>query len=149
MRTLDAVDIAIGSDDHTTLVAAVKATDRAGALMGEGPFAVFAPRNDAFGKPPAGTVEHLVKPGAKGALTYVLTYHAVAGDLDAVAAMAAISAGGGRAVLTTLNRSELTGSVEGGSVVLTGHNGGRSTVTATDLEGSNGVIHVIDPVLMP
>ena len=94
-------------------------------------------------------MEHLVKPGANGALTNVLTYHAVAGDLDAAAAMAAISAGGGRAVLTTLNGSELTGSVEGGSVVLTGHNGGRSTMTATDLEGSNSVIHVIDPVLMP
>jgi len=147
--TNDVVDIAIGSDDHTTLVAAVKAADLVGALKGEGPFTVFAPSNGAFGKLPAGTVEQLVKPESKNALTSVLTYHVVAGNLDAAAVVAAISAGGGKAVLTTLNGAELTGAMEGGSVVLTDNKGGKSIVTATDLKGSNGVVHVIDTVLMP
>jgi uncharacterized surface protein with fasciclin (FAS1) repeats len=147
--TNDVVDIAIGSDDHTTLVAAVKAADLVGALKGEGPFTVFAPSNGAFGKLPAGTVEQLVKPESKNALTSVLTYHVVAGNLDAAAVVAAISAGGGKAVLTTLNGAELTGAMEGGSVVLTDSKGGKSIVTATDLKGSNGVVHVIDTVLMP
>jgi uncharacterized surface protein with fasciclin (FAS1) repeats len=147
--TNDVVDIAIGSDDHTTLVAAVKAADLVGALKGEGPFTVFAPSNGAFGKLPAGTVEQLVKPESKDALTSVLTYHVVAGNLDAAAVVAAISAGGGKAVLTTLNGAELTGALEGGSVVLTDSKGGKSIVTATDLKGSNGVVHVIDSVLMP
>jgi len=147
--TNDVVDIAIGSDDHTTLVAAVKAADLVGALKGEGPFTVFAPSNGAFGKLPAGTVEQLVKPESKNALTSVLTYHVVAGNLDAAAVVAAISAGGGKAVLTTLNGAELTGAMEGGSVVLTDNKGGKSIVTATDLKGSNGVVHVIDSVLMP
>jgi len=145
----DVVDIAIGSDDHTTLVAAVKAADLVGALKGEGPFTVFAPSNGAFGKLPAGTVEQLVKPESKDALTSVLTYHVVAGNLDAAAVVAAISAGGGKAVLTTLNGAELTGAIEGGNVVLTDSKGGKSVVTATDLKGSNGVVHVIDSVLMP
>lgn len=148
-QTKDVVDIAIGSDDHTTLVAAVKAADLVGALKGEGPFTVFAPNNGAFGKLPAGTVEQLVKPESKDALTSVLTYHVVAGHLDAAAVIAAISAGGGKAVLTTLNGAELTGAMEGGSVVLTDNKGGKSTVTAADLKGTNGVVHVIDTVLMP
>ena len=147
--TNDVVDIAIGSDDHTTLVAAVKAADLVGALKGEGPFTVFAPSNGAFGKLPAGTVDQLVKPESKDALTSVLTYHVVAGNLDAAAVVAAISAGGGKAVLTTLNGAELTGAMEGGHVVLTDSKGGKSIVTATDLKGSNGVVHVIDSVLMP
>lgn len=147
--TNDVVDIAIGSDDHTTLVAAVKAADLVGALKGDGPFTVFAPSNMAFGKLPAGTVEELVKPESKGALTSVLTYHVVSGNLDAAAVIAAITAGGGKAVLTTLNGAKLTGSMEGGSVVLTDNKGGKSTVTAADLKGSNGVVHVIDSVLMP
>lgn len=145
----DVVDIAIGSDDHTTLVTAVKAADLVGALKGEGPFTVFAPSNGAFGKLPAGTLEQLVKPESKDALTSVLTYHVVAGNLDAAAVVAAISAGGGKAVLTTLNGAELTGAMEGGNVVLTDSKGGKSVVTATDLKGSNGVVHVIDSVLMP
>jgi len=148
-QTKDVVDIALGSDDHTTLVAAVKAAELVGALKGEGPFTVFAPGYGAFSKLPAGMVEQLVKPESKAVLTSVLTYHVVAGNLDAAAVMAAISAGGGKAVLTTLNGAELTGSVEGGSVVLTDSKGGKSTVTATDLKGSNGVVHVIDSVLMP
>jgi uncharacterized surface protein with fasciclin (FAS1) repeats len=147
--TNDVVDIAIGSDDHTTLVAAVKAADLVGALKGDGPFTVFAPSNGAFGKLPTGTVEKLVKPESKDVLTSVLTYHVVAGNLDAAAVVAAITAGGGKAVLTTLNGAELTGSMEGGSVVLTDSKGGKSTVTAADLKGSNGVVHVIDSVLMP
>ena len=147
--TNDVVDIAIGSDDHTTLVAAVKAADLVGALKGDGPFTVFAPSNMAFGKLPAGTVEELVKPESKGALTSVLTYHVVSGNLDAAAVIAAITAGGGKAVLTTLNGAKLTGSMESGSVVLTDNKGGKSTVTAADLKGSNGVVHVIDSVLMP
>ena len=147
--TNDVVDIAIGSDDHTTLVTAVKAADLVGALKGEGPFTVFAPSNGAFGKLPAGTVEQLVKPESKKDLTNVLTYHVVSGNLDAAAVIAAINAGGGKAVLTTLNGAKLTGSMEGGSVVLTDNKGGKSTVTAADLKGSNGVVHVIDSVLMP
>ncbi len=143
------VDIAAGSKAHTTLVAAVKAAGLVEALSGKGPLTVFAPVNDAFGKLPAGTVETLLKPESKGKLTAVLTYHVVAGNLDAKAVLAAIEAGKGKAVLTTLQGGQLTATVENGKVVLTDANGGKSTVVATDLKASNGVIHVIDTVVLP
>ncbi len=145
----DVVDIAIGSKDHTTLVAAVKAADLVSTLKGKGPFTVFAPTNAAFEKLPEGTVEGLLKPESKATLAAILTYHVVAGNMDAVSVAAAIKAGKGNAVLTTVNGAQLTATMEGSSVILTDSKGGRSTVTATDLKGTNGVVHVIDTVLMP
>jgi len=145
----DVVDIAIGSKDHTTLVAAVKATDLVATLKSEGPFTVFAPTNAAFEKLPEGTVEGLLKPESQEALSGILTYHVVAGDLDAKAVVAAIRAGKGKVVLTTVNGAQLTATLKGDKVILTDTKGGSAVVTATDLKGSNGVIHVIDTVLMP
>lgn len=143
------VDIAVGSPDHTTLVTAVQAAGLAGTLSGDGPFTVFAPTNDAFAKLPAGTVESLVQPANRETLTAVLTYHVVAGELKAADVLAAIEAGGGSAVLTTVQGAELTASLSGDSVILTDAAGGTATVTATDLDASNGVVHVIDTVVMP
>lgn len=145
----DIVDVAAGSPAHTTLVAAVKAAGLVETLKGKGPFTVFAPTNDAFGKLPAGTVETLLKPEAKGALTGILTYHVVAGKLDAKAVGEAIKAGGGKAVLTTVAGGKLTASVENGKVKITDAKGNSAFVTAADLNASNGVIHVIDSVLLP
>ncbi len=145
----DVVDIAISSKDHTTLVAAVKAADLVGTLKGAGPFTVFAPTNAAFDKLPAGTVESLLKPESKAALAGILTYHVVAGNLDAAAVVAAIKKGKGKAVVTTVNGASLTASLEGDKVILTDAKGGKSTVVATDLKGSNGVVHVIDTVVLP
>ena len=145
----DVVDIAISSKDHTTLVAAVKAADLVGTLKGTGPFTVFAPTNAAFDKLPKGTVDGLLKPESKKALSGILTYHVVAGNLDAAAVVAAIKKGNGKAEVTTVNGAKLTASLKGDKVILTDAKGGISTVTATDLKGSNGVIHVIDTVLMP
>ncbi len=148
-QTTDIVDVAAGSKDHTTLVAAVKAADLVSTLKSTGPFTVFAPTNAAFGKLPAGTVETLLKAENKTQLTGVLTYHVVSGTINANAVMAAIKKGKGKAVLTTVAGGKLTAAVEDGKVVLTDENGGKSTVIATDLAASNGVIHVIDSVLLP
>ncbi len=145
----DVVDIAISSKDHTTLVAAVKAADLVSTLKGKGPFTVFAPTNAAFDKLPAGTVESLLKPESKAALAGILTYHVVAGNLDAAAVVAAIKKGKGKAVVTTVNGASLTASLEGDKVILTDAKGGKSTVVATDLKASNGVVHVIDTVVLP
>ena len=145
----DIVDIASGSKDHTTLIAAVKAADLVATLKGKGPFTVFAPTNAAFAKLPAGTVENLLKPENKATLVSILTYHVVSGNLDAAAVMAAIKAGKGTAVLTTVQGGKLTGSLDKGKVKLTDEKGNSVFVTATDLKGSNGVIHVIDGVVMP
>jgi uncharacterized surface protein with fasciclin (FAS1) repeats len=145
----DVVDVAIGSKDHTTLVAAVKAAGLVETLKGKGPFTVFAPTNDAFAKLPAGTVESLLKPENKATLTTVLTYHVVSGNLDAKAVIAAITKGGGKVELTTVSGGKLTAAVENGKVVITDENGGKSTVTATDLKGTNGVVHVVDGVVLP
>jgi uncharacterized surface protein with fasciclin (FAS1) repeats len=145
----DIVDIAAGSADHTTLVAAVKAADLVETLKSKGPFTVFAPTNDAFAKLPAGTVESLLLPENKSKLSGILTYHVVAGNLDATAVLAAIKKGKGKVVLTTVNGAKLTASLEKGKVTLTDENGGKSTVTATDLKGTNGIIHVIDTVVLP
>jgi len=145
----DIVGVAAGSADHTTLVAAVKAADLVATLQSKGPFTVFAPTNSAFAKLPAGTVDNLLKPENKATLASILTYHVVAGKLDAVAVMAAIKAGNGKAVLTTVNGGKLTASLKGASVILTDEKGGVATVVATDLKASNGVVHVIDTVVMP
>jgi uncharacterized surface protein with fasciclin (FAS1) repeats len=145
----DVVDIAISSKDHTTLVAAVQAADLVATLKGKGPFTVFAPTNAAFGKLPNGTVESLLKPESKATLAGILTYHVVAGNIDAAAVLAAIEKGKGKAVLTTVNGEKLTASLDGKNVVLTDAKGGKTTVTAVDLKGSNGVVHVIDAVLLP
>jgi uncharacterized surface protein with fasciclin (FAS1) repeats len=145
----DVVDIAIGSADHTTLVAAVKAADLVTTLKGKGPFTVFAPTNAAFGKLPAGTVESLLKPENKAQLTKILTYHVVSGNLDAAAVVAAIKSGNGKAVLTTVSGGKLTGSMENGKVKLTDETGKSAFVTTADLKGTNGVVHVIDGVVLP
>lgn len=143
------VDIAVGSPDHTTLVAAVKAADLVGTLSGNGPFTVFAPVNSAFDKLPAGTVPTLLKAENKGMLTKVLTYHVVAGNLDSKAVVKAIKAGNGKAELTTVSGGKLWAMMEGKNVGLMDEKGGKATVTAVDLKGSNGVIHVIDSVVLP
>jgi uncharacterized surface protein with fasciclin (FAS1) repeats len=143
------VDGAVGSPAHTTLVAAVKAAGLVETLSGTGPFTVFAPTNDAFAKLPAGTVETLLKPENKATLTSILTYHVVAGKLTAADVVAAIKAGGGKAELTTVQGGKLVGTMMGNTVMLTDAKGGMSHVTVADLEQSNGVIHVIDTVVMP
>ena len=145
----DIVDVAAGSANHTTLVAAVKAAELVETLKGTGPFTVFAPTNDAFAKLPKGTVESLLLPENKAKLSAILTYHVVAGNLTAADVLAAIKKGKGKVVLTTVNGAKLTAKLVKGKVTITDANGGKSTVTATDLKGSNGVIHVVDSVLLP
>lgn len=149
MPATDIVDGAMASEDHTTLVAAVKAADLVETLKGDGPFTVFAPTNAAFAKLPEGTVDTLLKPENKDQLRGVLTYHVVAGNLDSKAVAKAIEDGGGKATLKTVQGEEITASLDGNSVVITDAKGGKSTVTAVDLKQKNGVIHVIDAVLMP
>ena len=148
-KKTDIVDVAAGSKDHSTLVAAVKAAGLVETLKGAGPFTVFAPTNEAFAKLPAGTVATLLKSENKAKLGGILTYHVVAGNLNAAAVLAAIKSGNGAVTLTTVAGGKLTAALENGKVVLTDENGGKSTVTATDLKASNGVIHVIDTVLLP
>lgn len=143
------VDIAVGSKDHSTLVAAVKAAGLVETLQSAGPFTVFAPVNAAFGKLPAGTVETLLKPENKSTLTKVLTYHVVAGNLDAAAVVKAIKDGGGKAVVKTVSGGTLTASIKDGKVILTDENGGVATVVATDMKAENGLVHVIDTVVLP
>ncbi len=145
----DVVDIAVGSADHSTLVAAIKAADLVTTLKSAGPFTVFAPTNAAFDKLPAGTVESLLKPENKAQLAKILTYHVVSGNLDAAAVIAAIKKGKGKVELTTVSTGKLTASMDNGKVKLTDESGNSAFVTATDLKGSNGVIHVIDGVLLP
>jgi uncharacterized surface protein with fasciclin (FAS1) repeats len=143
------IENAINSKDHTTLVAAVKAAGLVETLQGAGPFTVFAPTNEAFAKLPKGTVENLLKPENKATLTKILTYHVVAGKFDAAAVAAQIKAGGGKAMLKTVSGGTLTAMMKGNKLVLTDEKGGMSTVTIKNVYQSNGVIHVIDTVLMP
>ena len=143
------VDVAVGSKDHSTLVVAVKAADLVSTLQGKGPFTVFAPTNEAFGKLPKGTVENLLKTENKATLAKILTYHVVAGNLDAAAVVKAIKDGNGKVTLKTVSGGTLTASLKNGKVILTDEKGGIETVTATDLKAGNGVVHVIDTVLMP
>jgi uncharacterized surface protein with fasciclin (FAS1) repeats len=146
---MNIVENASKSKDHTTLVAAVKAAGLVETLQGKGPFTVFAPTNEAFGKLPAGTVETLVKPESKQQLTSILTYHVVAGDYTAAKLITAIKNGGGSAELTTVNGEKLTATTSGDSIKLTDAKGGTAMVTIADVMQSNGVIHVVDSVLMP
>ncbi len=148
-QSKDVVDIAISSPDHTTLVAAVKAADLVTTLKSAGPFTVFAPTNAAFDKLPAGTVTTLLKPENKAQLAKILTYHVVAGNLDAAAVVAAIKAGNGKAVVTTVSGGKLTASLDKDKVMLTDESGKTAYVVAADLKGSNGVVHVIDGVVLP
>jgi uncharacterized surface protein with fasciclin (FAS1) repeats len=148
-QSKDIVDVAASSKDHTTLVAAVKAADLVATLKTKGPLTVFAPTNAAFDKLPAGTVATLLKPENKAMLSGILTYHVVAGKLDAKAVLAAIKKGNGSVTLKTVGGGDLTAKLVKGKVVLTDAKGGTATVTATDLEASNGVIHVINSVLLP
>lgn len=147
--TKDIVDNAVNSKDHTTLVAAVKAAGLVETLKSAGPFTVFAPTNAAFDKLPAGTVDNLVKPENKATLTTILTYHVVAGKMDSKAIAKAIKAGGGKAELTTVQGGKLWAWMEGKKLVLKDEKGGMSTVTIADVYQKNGVIHVVDTVLMP
>jgi uncharacterized surface protein with fasciclin (FAS1) repeats len=143
------VENAVNSSDHTTLVAAVKAAGLVDTLEGPGPFTVFAPTNDAFAKLPAGTVDNLLKPENKEMLTKILTYHVVAGTLSASDLKKMIKAGHGKAELKTVSGGSLWAMWKGGSIVLQDEKGGMATVTIADVFQSNGVIHVIDSVLMP
>jgi len=143
------VENAVNSKDHTTLVAAVKAAGLVETLSSPGPFTVFAPTNKAFDKLPKGTVETLVKPENKETLMGILTYHVVPGKLSAEDLMKQIADGGGKATLKTAAGGTLTATQKGKKIELTDAKGGKSTVTIADVFQSNGVIHVIDTVLMP
>ena len=141
---------AVNSKDHTTLVAAVKAAGLVDTLQGPGPFTVFAPTNGAFGKLPAGTVETLVKPENKATLTKILTYHVVLGRMTAVNLMKAVKDAGGSAKLKTVEGEELIVKQDGsGKLWITDAKGNTSMVTTADVLQSNGVIHVVDSVLLP
>ena len=147
--TKNIVENAVNSKDHTTLVAAVKAAGLVDTLESPGPFTVFAPTNEAFDKLPAGTVDTLLKPENLAQLKKILTYHVVAGKLTAKDIAKQIKAGGGKATLTTVEGGTLTAMMQGGKLVLTDEKGGTATVTIANVIQSNGVIHVIDTVLMP
>src|SRR5271163_983769 len=147
--TKNIVENAVNSKDHTTLVAAVKAAGLVSTLESAGPFTVFAPTNEAFDKLPAGTVDTLLKPENLDQLKKILTYHVVAGKLTAKDIEKQIKMGGGKATLTTVEGDTLTAMMDGGKLVLTDEKGGTSTVTIANVIQSNGVIHVVDTVLMP
>jgi uncharacterized surface protein with fasciclin (FAS1) repeats len=143
------VENAVNSQDHTTLVAAVKAAGLVDTLEGAGPFTVFAPTNEAFAQLPSGTVDTLLKPENKDQLVKVLTYHVVAGKVSSHDLVKLIKKGGGKAELKTVSGGTLTASLQAGKVVLTDEKGGMATVTIADVNQSNGVIHVVDAVLLP
>ena len=145
----DIVAVAAGNEDFSTLVTAVQAAGLVETLEGEGPFTVFAPTNAAFGKLPEGTVETLLKEENKATLTGILTYHVVSGNIDAATLVKAIEDNGGEFVINTVSGGKLSAKVMDGSVVLTDAAGGTSTVVATDVPASNGVIHVLDTVVLP
>jgi uncharacterized surface protein with fasciclin (FAS1) repeats len=149
LRTMDIVDNAVNSADHTTLVAAVKAAGLVETLKSKGPFTVFAPTNAAFEKLPAGTVETLVKPENKATLTKILTYHVLAGKFDSKAIAKRIKAGGGTAQFKTVSGGTLWAWMSGDNLQLKDEKGGTSTVSIANVYQSNGVIHVVDTVLMP
>jgi uncharacterized surface protein with fasciclin (FAS1) repeats len=145
----DIIDNAVNSKDHTTLVAAVKAAGLVDTLKSPGPFTVFAPVNSAFAALPAGTVDTLLRPENKAALTKVLTYHVVSGKMDSAALSKAIDAGGGKATLTEVSGGTLVATRSGSMIMLTDESGGMAHVTIPDVVQSNGVIHVVDKVLLP
>lgn len=147
--TKNIIENAVNSKDHTTLVAAVKAAGLVETLQSAGPFTVFAPTNAAFDKLPAGTVENLLKPENKAALSSVLTYHVVAGRMSSADVAKAIKAGNGKAEFKTVQGGTLTAMMSGKDVVLKDSKGNTSKITIMDVNQSNGVIHVIDTVVMP
>ncbi|SHG38915.1 Uncaracterized surface protein containing fasciclin (FAS1) repeats [Flavobacterium micromati] len=143
------VENAVNSKDHTTLVAAVKAAGLVGTLQSKGPFTVFAPTNAAFDKLPAGTVDTLLKPENLKTLQTILTYHVVAGKMNAKDIAKAIKMGKGKATLKTVSGGTLTASMKGKVLLITDENGNSSNVTIANVNQSNGVIHVIDAVVLP
>ena len=147
--TKDIIDNAVNSADHTTLVAAVKAAGLVDTLKGPGPFTVFAPTNEAFAKLPAGTIDTLLKPENKEMLTRILTYHVVAGRWGAAEIKKQIKEGHGQAMLKTVSGGTLTAMMQGENIVLKDEKGDTSVVTIPNVFQSNGVIHVIDTVLLP
>jgi uncharacterized surface protein with fasciclin (FAS1) repeats len=149
LPTKNIIENAVNSKDHTTLVAAVKAAKLVETLQGKGPFTVFAPTNAAFDKLPKGTVETLLKPENIKTLQKILTYHVVATKMNASDIAAAIKAGNGKAVLTTVSGGKLTAMMKGKDLILTDENGAMAKVTIADVNQSNGVIHVIDSVVTP
>jgi len=143
------VENAVNSPIHKTLVAAVKAAGLVPTLESKGPFTVFAPTDDAFAKLPAGTVDTLVRPENKDTLVKILTYHVVPGKIDSKKLLKDIKKGGGKAMLTSVQGEPLTFTESGGTITITDAKGGTATITTADVFQSNGVIHVIDAVLMP
>ncbi len=143
------IENAVNSKDHTTLVAAVKAADLVETLKGKGPFTVFAPTNEAFDKLPKGTVETLLKPENKKMLQGILTYHVVAGKWSSADIAKAIKEGKGKASIKTVAGGTITAWMKGKDLYISDENGNKAKVTIADVNQSNGVIHVIDAVLLP
>lgn len=143
------VDVAVGNENFSTLVAAVKAAELVETLSGEGPFTVFAPTNEAFDKLPAGTVDNLLKPENVEKLKSILTYHVISGKFVAAAVIDEINKNNGKFTVTTVQGGKIDLSLKDGKVVLTDANGKTSTVAMADVAASNGVIHAIDTVVMP
>lgn len=143
------VGVAASNDNFSTLVAAVKAADLVAVLNSEGPFTVFAPTNEAFGKLPEGTVENLLKAENKDMLTSILTYHVVAGEFMAADVVKAIQSNGGKFEISTVNGEKLSAHIKDGKVMLQDAKGNMSEIILTDVDASNGVIHAIDTVVMP
>lgn len=145
----DIVQTAVSVDDFSTLVTALKAADLVGALQGEGPFTVFAPTNDAFSKIDAKTLNSLLEPKNKKALTSILTYHVISGKLEASDVVKALKKGKGKVELTTLSGAKLKAINKNGGIYLKDENGNYSQIIKTDVMAKNGVIHVIESVVMP
>jgi uncharacterized surface protein with fasciclin (FAS1) repeats len=148
-KSKDIIDNAVNSKDHTTLAAAVKAAGLVDTLKGKGPFTVFAPTNEAFAKLPAGTVDSLLKPEAKPTLVKILTYHVVAGDWSSAKIAKQIKKSGGVWKFKTVSGGELSAKMDGKKLILTDEKGGTAEVTIADVFQKNGVIHVVDSVLLP
>ena len=148
-KAQDIVDIAVSVDDFSTLVTALKAADLVGSLKGEGPFTVFAPVNSGFAKIDEATLNSLLEPANKEKLSAILTYHVVSGKLAASDVASALKSGNGKAELTTLQGGKLTAVSKDGGIFLMDANGNYSKITKTDVMASNGVIHIIEDVVMP
>ncbi len=148
-KSMNIVDIAVSVDDFSTLVTALKAADLVGALQGDGPFTVFAPVNAGFAKIDSNTLNSLLAPENKAKLAAILTYHVVAGKIAAADVASALKSGNGKAELTTLNGETLTAVSKDGGIFLMDKNGNYSKIAKTDVMASNGVIHIIEDVVMP
>ena len=145
----DIIDIAVENDNFSTLVTAIKTADLVSTWKSEGPFTVFAPVNSAFAKLPEGTVKSLLQPESRATLTNILTYHVVAGEFMAKDVINAVNASDGEFSIETVSGGVLKVTIKNGSVLLTDENGGVAAITATDVDASNGVIHIIDSVVLP